>query len=139
MGGASADLLTAVSAQKRNDMPAAIQHYEAAIHSGERTGVAANNLAWLYAERGGSLDRALDLAQQARDLSPSNAAFLDTLGYVHLRRREYSEALNTLKKAVELSTGEGAPRGDSIRFRRHLAQAYRLAGQPDEAEKIRVQ
>lgn len=54
---------------------------------------AMNNLAFLLAETGDSLDEALKLARQAVSKEPNNAAFLDTLGYVYLKRDENNEAL----------------------------------------------
>ncbi len=138
-GSGSGELLAGLEAQKNHDLGQAIHHYEAAIGQGEPSGAAANNLAWLYAEQGAKLDRALTLAQSARETAPQNPAFLDTLGFVHLRRREYSAAIEALKAAVELAELR-EPQGAVLpQSRRHLATAYRLAGQPDAAEKISTQ
>ncbi len=135
-GNASAEVLAGVDAQKRNDMRAAIQHYETALWVGDRSGIAANNLAWIYAQQETLLERALLLARTARDTAPENASFLDTLGYVHLRRREYSEAVDTLKRAVTLASLHPSSRDDLPQLRGHLAEAYRLSGQPEAAEKL---
>src|SRR5207237_280285 len=83
--------LAAVDAQQRNDNSAAIRQYETALRGGEKSGVAANNLAWLYAAEGTKLDRALSLAQQALAVAPFDPRVLDTVGYVRLQRHEYSE------------------------------------------------
>lgn len=48
--------------------------------------VAANNLAWTYAESGESLDVALQLAQTAQRALPDSAEVSNTLGYVYTRR-----------------------------------------------------
>lgn len=133
--GGSGELLAGLEAQKQQDVDRAIAHYEAAVGRGEPSGTAANNLAWLYAQRGSKLDRALTLAQSALDAAPQNPAFLDTVGYVHLRRREYTAAIKVLKAAVELAELRDQ-RGGLPRFRGHLASAYLLAGQPEAAEKI---
>lgn len=134
-GSGSGELVAGLEAQKRQDVNKAIAHYEAAVGRGEPTGAAANNLAWLYAQQGAKLDRALTLAQSALEVAPENPAFLDTVGYVHLRRREYSDAIKALKAAVELAELRD-PQADLAAFRGHLATAYRLAGQPEAAEKI---
>ena len=125
------NLLAAVRAQQRNDHEAAIRHYEEAVRQGEPTGYAANNLAWLYAERGASLDRALHLARVAAEARPAEAAVVDTLGMVHLKRRDYSEAVTAFRRAVELAEQTNAP--GMAQFRAHLAEAYALAGQPQDA------
>ena len=134
-GTGSGELLAGLEAQKQQDNGKAISHYEAAIGRGEPSGTAANNLAWLYAQQGSELDRALSLAQSALAAAPQNPAFLDTVGYVHLRRREYTAAIESLKAAVELAQLRD-PQGGLAEYRRHLADAYRLAGQPEAAEKI---
>ena len=46
---------------RANDTAAAIRQYETAVRSGEKSGVAANNLAWLYAAQGNP--RALEYAE----------------------------------------------------------------------------
>lgn len=131
-----AQVLAAIRAQQMNDIDAAIQHYETAIRQGERTGFAANNLAWLYAQKGASLDRALHLARTAGEARPGEPAVADTLGMVHLKRREYTEAIASFRRAVELAQ-RNRHKGLET-FRVHLAEAYRLAGQPDDAAAERA-
>lgn len=132
-GGNSATLLAGVKAQELNNVPAAIQNYERAVSAGEPSGVAANNLAWLYAQQGTNLDRALDLAQTAQSLLPHDPAVLDTLGVVHLRMREYSEAIKALESAKQLAARQAGGTQLMAKIRRHLAEAYLRAGKPDAA------
>jgi len=56
--------------------------------------VAMNNVAYLLAETGDSLDEALKLARAAVSKAPNNPVFLDTLGYVYLKRDQNDEALD---------------------------------------------
>jgi tetratricopeptide (TPR) repeat protein len=56
--------------------------------------VAMNNLAYLLAETGDTLDEAVKLARQAVSKSPNNPVFLDTLGFVYLKRDQNDEALD---------------------------------------------
>jgi tetratricopeptide (TPR) repeat protein len=134
----AASLLAGVQAQDRNDLAAAIQQYQDAVKRGDRTGIAANNLAWLYAKTGTQLDRALELARSAHNLSPRNPAILDTLGFVHLQRREYSQAVEQLELAAHLASApdENGQHDAQLltQIREHLAEAYRRAGQPQAAE-----
>ena len=104
-------------------------NYERVLREGDPTGAAANNLAWNYAQQGIKLDRALELAQQARLLAPRNPAVLDTLGVVHLKRREYTKAVQTLEKAMALAVVVSVSEDTMLQFRQHLAEAYLRSGQ----------
>jgi Tfp pilus assembly protein PilF len=113
-----------------------VEDYERSLRQGDPTGAAANNLAWIYAERGTNLNRALALAQRAQMLAPENPAVLDTLGVVHLKRHEYSEAVNDLKKALELTAVAPVSSETLLALRQHLAEAYLRSGQTQAATAI---
>ncbi len=139
MGGDSAALVAAFRADQRNDIAAAVRNYETAVRGGERSGTAANNLAWIYAQQGRNLERALTLAQTAQELNPSSPAVLDTLGVVHLRRHEYSQAIEVLQTASRLAKTQsnGGDRGPLLaEINHHLSEAYLRAGQPDAAAAL---
>jgi tetratricopeptide (TPR) repeat protein len=126
-------LLSGLRADSGHNNQAAISAYEEALKKGDNTGVAANNLAWIYAEAGTNLDRALELAQRARDANPISPAVTDTLGYVLLKRRQYSMAVAELKRADELMKVQKS--GDAelaAAIRQHLAEAYRNSGEKVE-------
>jgi Flp pilus assembly protein TadD len=129
-----------LAAQEKNDMTAAIRAYELAIRHGDSTGVAANNLAWILAERGEELDRALHLARTATQLDPANPAMFDTLGYIHLARREYSEAVVILQKAHSMTSNKAAKPASpetAAAVREHLAEAYLHVGETLAAQALR--
>lgn len=127
-------LLSAVRAGDAKNNAAAIREYEAAISKGDSTGVAANNLAWIYAEQGTNLDRALQLAQSAREANPVNPAVTDTLGFVLLRRHEYSMALAELKRADELFHAQKSKDSElATAIHQHLSEAYRSSGEPENS------
>ncbi|MFB3916544.1 MAG: tetratricopeptide repeat protein [Terriglobales bacterium] len=146
-GGRAAAVFSGFAAQQRNEVSRGIREYEAAMREGENSGVAANNLAWLYAQQG-RLDQALALAQKARSLAPKNPAVLDTVGLVHLRRREYSKAIEVLKSAaLMLKESQGSTERATRKtetaveqselaaaIRRHLAEAYLRAGVPEDLD-----
>ena len=131
LGGSADPLLSAIKAQEEDRVEQAIANYEAALRRGESTGVAANNLAWIYAQKGQNLDRALELARAAHDRDPKNPAVMDTLGFVYLSRREYSQAVNVLKQAVLLTDSKypSANASTENSLRQHLSQAFRLSGE----------
>lgn len=138
-GGGSGELLMAYRAQQQNRTERAMADYERALRAGDQSEVAANNLAWLYAQQGIRLDRALVLATSASKDAPSNPAVLDTLGFVHLQRREYSEAVKVLETAALLAREghAGTDNGELTRqIHHHLALAYLRVGQTDAAQQI---
>ena len=114
----------------------AVQHYEAAIRYEPNLGEAKNNLAYLFAEKGENLDRALDLAQEAKALMPDDPNTADTLGWVLYRRGVPSAAIGYLKEAAA-----GTRAGDSnlglIRY--HLALAYEASGDKANAKEAAEQ
>jgi cellulose synthase operon protein C len=126
-GGPDAALLKALRAERQQDGTTAIKQYEAALREGEPSGIAANNLAWMLAVKRSNLQRALELAEKARSLSPDSPAVLDTLGFVHLQRREYSAAIPVLREAAELAQRKGAT-AEQDAIHRHLDQAYEESG-----------
>jgi tetratricopeptide (TPR) repeat protein len=92
-----------------------------------RAAVASNNLAWLYAEGGGNLDVALQLAQAAHAQLTDNPQVNDTLGWVY-----YKKGLST--KAVA-SFRESLQAGGNPVYQYHLGLAYAQHGDKQEARK----
>ncbi len=74
-----------------------------------------NDLAWILAEQGGDLKRALVLARRGTQGAPS-AETLDTLGWVHFKRGDYEAAADALGKAHLMQ-----PESPSIAYRLSLA------------------
>jgi tetratricopeptide (TPR) repeat protein len=110
----------------------AIERYEDAIKYGPDLAYPKNDLAYIYAESGKNLDRALDLAQDAKAALPDTATVADTLGWVLYKRGVPSAAISYLKEAVANSDGDIAVSGISLH---HLAQAYEADGDPEEARQ----
>ncbi len=116
---------------EQNDRrPDAITAYEKAISLNNDLAMAKNNLAYLIAETGGDLDRALELAQQAKEQLPDDGNASDTLGWVMLKRGVPSAAIGYLEEA-RARFPEDAFEVQGI-VRNHLAEAYE---RNDEAEK----
>ena len=85
-----------------------------------------NNLAYIYAEDGQDLDKALLLAEKARQVAPNHPGIADTLGWVYYKKGNYEEAVTNLKVAAE-----GMPDNPIVRY--HLGAAYYKQGTKDEA------
>jgi tetratricopeptide (TPR) repeat protein len=105
----------------RGESDRAVARYEDAIRIDPNHAEAKNNLAYIFADQGKNLDRALDLAQDAKTLLPDNPSVSDTLGWVLFKRGVPAAAINYLKEA-EAATKEGDQSLGMVRY--HLALAY---------------
>jgi Flp pilus assembly protein TadD len=85
-----------------------------------------NNIAWIIAVRGLDLDEALSAAKKAYELAPNVPAVVDTLGFVHYKRREYELAEPLLRKAAETAATNAA-----IQY--HLGMTYYSLGKLEDA------
>jgi len=118
--------------ERLREFDKAAEAYKRAQLLAPRDPRAYNNLAWIYAAQGKNLDAALSLAQKARELasSPTQRAMvpgiLDTLGFVHYARGEYTQAEPVLTKAYELAANDA-----TIQY--HLGMTYYRLGQKDQA------
>jgi tetratricopeptide (TPR) repeat protein len=102
--------------------------YEAALAADPETPVAANNLAWIYANAGENLDAALRLAQVAKAKMPSRHEVHDTLGWVYYKMGISTLAIASLKRGVEAQ-----PQNPIYLF--HLGLAYAQRGDNPEARR----
>jgi tetratricopeptide (TPR) repeat protein len=103
--------------------------YERVLVLDAHNTLAMNNLAYMFAEQGVMLQRALRLAGNAVMLEPDNAVYLDTYGWVHYKLGNYELARQALEKAV--ATGI-----DEAEVYRHLGEAYRKLGLDDKAKEM---
>jgi tetratricopeptide (TPR) repeat protein len=113
--------------QMQNDNAGAVTHYQEALKADENAAVAANNLAWIYAEQG-RLDEALTLAERATAQVPSSAEFQDTLGWVYYHKGLPMHALPAFEKSIEL-----APQNPTYAY--HLGLAYAKAKRYEDARR----
>ena len=109
----------------KNYKSAATQ-YQAVLGQEPNNVAALNNLAWVLGELGDP--KALDHAQRAVSLVPNNAATLDTLGMLLVKKGEASKGLEYLERARKL-----APERYDIRL--NYAKSLASAGQKDAARK----
>jgi len=65
-----------------------------------------NYLAYTYAELGKNLEEAMDMAEKALRLAPSDPFILDTVGWIHFRRGEYKEAQEFIEAAYRQKPDE---------------------------------
>ncbi len=101
--------------------------YQAALKVDANSFQATSNLARLYADHGGSLSDALELAQKAKAEQPEDAGVNDTLGWVYYKQGLYRSAVPALEAAVAKSP-------QIAKFQFHLGMAYLAAGRSGQAQ-----
>jgi tetratricopeptide (TPR) repeat protein len=114
--------------ENEKDFTKAQAAYEKALQINPNFTPAANNLAYLYAERGGNIDMALNLAQKAKEQVQDDPHISDTLGWIYYKKNVPSRAIVYLKEAAEKLPNEAM-----IRY--HLGMAYYKNGNRDLAKK----
>ena len=122
-------MLLAILHEQGREYAEARDNYEAVLALEPRNGIALNNLACLYADRLGQVDRALELAERARDTSVHQGETADTLGWILLRKRAHARAISLLEDAATR-----LPENREVRA--HLGLAYYAVG--DEARSLRL-
>lgn len=118
--------VVAMLLQSMNRLDEAQKRYERVIEIDREAPVAANNLAWMYAEGRGNIDVALQLAQSARRRLPEEPAVADTLGWIYVKKQQYPLAIRELTAAV-------AKDPDNPEYQYHLGEAYRGSGDTAKA------
>ncbi len=106
--------------------PAARDAYEKVIAVSPNSGAALNNLAYLYAERLHDNDKAYQMADRARQLSPHDPSTADTLGWIVYKRGDYARAL-------ALETESAAKLGALPEVQLHLGLAQYMSGNENAA------
>jgi tetratricopeptide (TPR) repeat protein len=105
---------------------AARDAYEKLLAIAPNSALALNNLAVLYSDRLGELDKAYDLAKKANEAAPNEPHLADTLGWILFKKGEYGNAARLLQE----SAGK-LPDQPEIQF--HLGMAEYMLGEEDPA------
>ena len=111
-----AHTMVGILLQAQNRIDEAQKRYERVLEIDRNAPVAANNLAWLYAERNGNLDVALQLAQTAKRQMPESPEVDDTLGWIY-----YKKGLAALAVASFQQSTAKAPNNPGYLYRLGLA------------------
>jgi tetratricopeptide (TPR) repeat protein len=104
---------------------AARDTYEKLLTVAPNTPLALNNLAVLYSEHFGQLDKAYELAKKAKEVA-NEPHIADTLGWIMYQRGDYNGALQLLQE----SAGK-LPNVPEIQF--HLGMTYYMLGEEGRA------
>ena len=110
----------------KGDLKSAGKYFQQALSENAHDPIAANNLAWVYAQQGDNLDMALSLATQAKQMAPEMNAVNDTLAWIQYKKGNYKVSVSFAEDAVRR-----AP--ENPHFRYHLGMALTGAGDKDRA------
>ncbi len=121
----------AMVAEKLGDIVQLEEDLAFIIDKNPKNATALNALGYTLADRTKRLDEALKLIQQARTISPTDPAIMDSLGWVYFRLGRMQESLELLKKAyVDFPDAEVAA---------HLGEVLWAMGLNKEAKEIWAQ
>jgi len=144
---ATAHLLLAMALQAQGDWAGAANYYQRTIDLAPDNVIALNNLAFILAETGTDLDRALSLVERARSRAPHHPDVADTLAWVYVKRNLNDSAIAILDQLVAKHPEKASWRyhlavacyqkGDAVRARRELEAALRNKPDPKEEGQIR--
>jgi tetratricopeptide (TPR) repeat protein len=127
---ASLQLVLAVLHELSGELSKARDRYERAIQLDPNLFAPRNNLAYLLAEEDRDLDRALELAQDAKRLRPDSGAAADTLGWILYKKGLPLVAVAYLQEAE----GRFQTNDSSLGVvRHHLALAQEANGDSEAA------
>jgi len=128
-------MLLALTRERQSKFQEAADVYKKLLDIAPKFGPAANNLAWLLADRlNGDLDEALRLAQIAKEKLPSDGGVADTLGWVNFKRGSKAVALSFLQEATDLERKQTDGKHVNPEILFHLAQVQASLGNKDKAK-----
>jgi tetratricopeptide (TPR) repeat protein len=115
--------------ERKGDLEQAEKYFERCLEVAPKYSEAMNYLGYMWAEHGTNLDRARALIEQAVTLEPTNAAYLDSLGWVLFKLNQPQAALAQALKAVEHS-----PEPDPTLYD-HLGDIFAALQEPEQARQ----
>lgn len=119
--------LKAMLLGEAGDHAAARTAYEALLAANPQHIIALNNLAYIYAERLNEADKAVGLAERARQLQPYDPNIADTLGWALFRKGDYARAATLLQESLDK-----LPDHPEVNY--HAGMAYYMLGREAPAK-----
>ena len=133
--------MAAMIVHSQNKTADAKKRYETIVNADPTAAVAANNLAWIYAEEGEKLDEALRLAQSAATKLPENAEVSDTIGWIYYKKELPALAVPAFERSVEKAPGQRflslSPRAGALEGRRQHARTRRCSARAEAQARLR--
>jgi tetratricopeptide (TPR) repeat protein len=145
----AARTMAAMLVHAKGNVEDAKRRYMELLSVEPRAAVAANNLAWIYADERQNLDVALDLAERTTEQIPDYAEAWDTLGWVYQQKQLPLLAIAPFEKAVSKDPRNAvfhyhlgmalAGAGDVAKAKESLQMALKLQpGFPDAQREIKA-
>ncbi|MHB1686884.1 MAG: tetratricopeptide repeat protein [Ignavibacteriaceae bacterium] len=103
--------------------------YQKALSIDSTNALINNNYAYSLSERGIKLDEALGMSKLSIKAEPANSAYLDTMGWIYFKMKNYSEAEEYVQKALTI----GGNKPDELE---HLGDIEFKLGNKDKAKEI---
>ncbi len=98
-----------------------VDAFTMAIRLDANNHTALNNYAYYLSLRREDLDEALEMSERAVAMEPGNAAYLDTIGWIHYKKGNYERAREYIQQSVD--TGNA-----SAEVYEHLGDVYEALG-----------
>ncbi len=112
--------------EQAGDFEAAVPLFETCIELDPDHAQAYNYLAYMWAERGIHLEKALRYIRKGLEMRPESGAFIDTLGWIYYRMGRYEEALEQIRRADQVVP-------DDPTITDHLGDVHKALGHTDHA------
>ncbi len=120
--------LQGVYEEQNGHLKASLSHMEAVIQADPLESRAWNFIGYSLAEQGENLERAEEYVRRALEIKPGDGYYLDSLGWIYYKRKDFPRALEYLQAAVQTVPQEGI-------MYEHLGDIYQALQQPREAIK----
>jgi len=111
--------------QKRYDL--AEEQFRQVLTMNPLNAAAFNYLGYMLADRGVRLEESVQFIQKALEIEPSNAAYLDSLGWAYFKMNRFDLAEPHLEKAARMISGDPT-------IQEHLGHLYLQLGKKHEAQ-----
>ena len=123
---------TGIDSERRiNDLSTdEIASLRKAIEYNPENAMVYNYLGYLFAEKNMNLDESIELIQKALSLSPSNGAYLDSLGWAYYKKGDFKLALKKLLLAEKQLDKDKIP--DPVVYD-HIGDVYHKIGEREKA------
>lgn len=102
--------------------------YNKALKANPNNDTVLNNFAYYLSVRDQRLEYAKDMADKALSIDPQNANYLDTMGWIFYKMKDYENA----KKYLMQSISTGQPGAEVLE---HMGDVYEKLGDHEEAQK----
>ena len=115
--------------EKTNRLPESVKEMELVLAIDPDNAEALNFIGYSYADRGMNLDEAEKMIVRALKIKPENGYMIDSLGWVHFKKNQFSSAEKYLEKALKLLP-------DDVNVIEHLGDVYVKLNKTKEAQEM---